>query len=218
MNMKLIFATTGLLYSASTLASGPVAIIEDIQGADSKLGFMDYVAKGEVINLGASGKLVLGYMNSCRRETITGGKVTVGDKASQVDKGQVLSEDVECDGGNAKLAGQVAVTSGALAFRGAAKPNVGVRKADLTIFGTAPVVRLANADQKITIERMDEKGKTHYYNVKGKHIDLADEKLNLPLGGTYRIEDSSGNSKVFKVDKYAEMGKISVVSRLIDLK
>jgi len=218
MKISAIFASIGLLISLNAHAGlAPVAIIEDIEATGSKLSFMDYVNEGEVIKLGGAGKLVIGYMNSCRRETITGGTVTVGALQSKVNQGQLLREDVECDGGNAKLSGQQAATSGALAFRGSPKSKVGIGKADITIYGTAPVVRVKRANTDITIERMDQQSKIYSYHIKGRHIDLADKKLSLPLGGVYRISVQGGNSKTFKVDKYAEMGKISIVSRLIDL-
>lgn len=218
MKTKTILALSGLLISISAHAGlPPVAIIEDIDTKGSKLSFMDYVNEGQVIKLGNAGKLVIGYMNSCRRETITGGTVTIGALQSKVNKGQLLREDVECDGGNAKLSGQQAATSGALAFRGTAKPNIGIRKSDLTIYGTAPVIRVKQANTDITIERVDQRSKIHSYHIKGRHIDLASERLSLPLGGIYRISVKGGNSKTFKVDKYAEAGKISIVSRLIDL-
>ena len=218
MKINPILASVGLLISISAHAGlAPVAIIEDIKATGSKLSFMDYVNEGQVIKLGSAGKLVIGYMNSCRRETITGGTVTIGALQSKVNKGQLLREDVECDGGNAKLSGQQAATSGALAFRGGTKKTVGIGKADLTIYGTAPVVRVKRANADITIERMDQHSKTYSYHIKGRHIDLADKKLSLPLDGVYRISVKGGNSKTFKVDKYAETGKISIVSRLIDL-
>jgi len=218
MKLNAIIAVTVLFTSMNTQASlPPAAIIENIEANDSSLSFMDYVTEGRVIKLGDAGKLTIGYLNSCIRETITGGTVVVGKKQSQITKGQLLREDVECDGGNAKLTGQQAATSGALAFRGTPKSNIGVRKVDLTIYGTAPVIRTKQENADITIERIDQQSKLYTYQLKGKHIDLADKKLSLSLGGTYRIEVKNGNSKTFRVDKYAEVGKISIVSRLIDL-
>ena len=218
MKFNTIIATACLLISVNGMAGlPPVAIIEDIQADDSQLSFMDYVSEGRTIQLGKNGKLVLGYLNSCRRETITGGTVTIGPLQSKVNKGQLLREDVECDGGNAKLSGQQAATSGALAFRGSAKPKIGLAKADLTIYGTAPVIRVKQSNANITIERMDKRSKRYSYHLEAKHIDLADKKVSLALGGLYRISLKDGSSKTFKVDKYAEMGKISIVSRLIDL-
>ena len=219
MRNRAILASFGLLISMNTHASlPPVAIIEDIQATQNTLSFMDYVNEGQVIKLGNSGKLVVGYLSSCLRETITGGTVTIGSRQSQVTDGQLLREDVECDGGNANLSGQQAATSGALAFRGpATRTKIGVRKVDLTIYGTAPVVRTRNANSDVVIERIDKQARPHVYHLKNKYIDLADEKLSLALGGTYRIKIKGGNSKTFKVDKYAEAGKIPIVSRLIDL-
>jgi len=218
MKISTIIGALSLLFSVNAMAGlPPVAIIEDIQTDKSKLSFMDYVTEGRVIQLGSNGKLIIGYLNSCRRETITGGTVTVGSSQSKVDKGQLLREDVECDGGNADLSGQQAATSGALAFRGSAKAKVGLAKADLTIYGTAPVIRVKQSNADITIERMDKRSKRYAYHLDTKHIDLADKKVSLALGGLYRISIKGGGSKTFKVDKYAEMGKISIVSRLIDL-
>ena len=218
MKIKNILASISLLISFSAHADlPPVAIIEDIEANGATLSFMDYVSEGQIIQLGKTGKLVIGYLNSCRRETITGGTVIIGSLQSKVNKGQLLREDVECNGGNATLSGQQAATSGALAFRGSGKAKVGISNADLTIFGTAPVIRTTRTNTDITIERMDQREKPYTYHIRGAHIDLADEKLSLSLGGTYRINITDGNSKTFKVNKYAEMGKISIVSRLIDL-
>ena len=51
---------------------------------------MDYVAPGKVIKLVPAGLVVLGYMKSCRRETIAGiGTVIVGAEDSMVHLGEV---------------------------------------------------------------------------------------------------------------------------------
>lgn len=218
MKFTTILASASLLISSHAIAGLlPVAIIEDIQTDASNISFMDYVNEGQVIQLGESGKLVIGYLNSCRRETITGGTVTIGLLQSRVNKGQLLREDVECDGGNAKLSGQQSVASGAFALRGAEQAKIGIGKSELTIYGRSPVIRLKQLNSNITIERMDKRGRQYTYQLKGKHIDLADHKLSLALGGTYRVSVENGISKTFKVDKYAEAGKISILSRLIDL-
>ena len=208
---------TGLLFPSLLIAAkSPVAIIENIENADSNLSFMDYVTEGQVIKLGANGKLVIGYLSSCRRETITGGTVSVGQQQSQVSKGQVLLEDVECDGGNAQLTGQQAATSAALAFRGT-KKQVGLGKADITVFGTSPVVLLKQANTDISIERIDQQSSPITLQVADRHIDLADRSIELEKGGLYKIKTSVGKAVTFKVDKYASQGKIAIVSRLIEL-
>ena len=55
------------------LAETPVAVVEDVKGKPSGVEFMDYVVPGKVIRLGPNDSIVLGYLASCWRETITGG-------------------------------------------------------------------------------------------------------------------------------------------------
>src|SRR3977135_3851877 len=90
--MKSIFiAFVGLVgFTALAAAQAPVAVVEDVQGPVTGAEFMDYVAPGKVIKLGPAGTIVLGYMQSCRRETITGvGTVIVGTEESMVHLGEV---------------------------------------------------------------------------------------------------------------------------------
>src|SRR3954467_9074713 len=72
--MRTIFAAlVGLVGSAGPAAAQtPVAVVEDVSGPVTGAEFMDYVAPGKVIKLGPAGTITIGYMKSCRRETITG--------------------------------------------------------------------------------------------------------------------------------------------------
>ena len=66
-------------------AEPPAALVEDIQGKVTGAEFMDYVVPGQVIKIGTSGSVVLSYLKSCRRETISGiGTVIVGADESKV--------------------------------------------------------------------------------------------------------------------------------------
>ena len=83
--MKILFAAMVSLaaFTGAASAQSPVAVVEEVQGKVTGAEFMDYVAPGTIIKLGADGKVVLGYMKSCRRETITGiGTVIVGTEES----------------------------------------------------------------------------------------------------------------------------------------
>jgi hypothetical protein len=66
----------------------PVALVEEVSGAPAGVEFMDYVETGKTIELGARGGIVLSYLNSCVRETISGGTVTVGTDQSDVQGGR----------------------------------------------------------------------------------------------------------------------------------
>src|SRR5215475_7856408 len=99
------------------LAETPVAIVEDVQGKVDGVEFMDYVAPGKVIKLGPKGSLVLGYLKSCWRETITGGVVLVGTEQSAVQLGEVQRVKVPCDANAAQLSERAANQSAATTFR-----------------------------------------------------------------------------------------------------
>ena len=85
--LDLLIAATACLVALTAIARAepPVAVVEDVQGKVTGAEFMDYVVPGQVIKLGPGGKIVIGYMKSCWRETISGiGTVIVGSEQSAV--------------------------------------------------------------------------------------------------------------------------------------
>jgi hypothetical protein len=85
-------------WAGPALASGPVAaLVEDVTGASAGVEFMYYVETGEIIRLNPQGSIVLNYLVSCVRETITGGVVTVGRDQSEVQSGKVERISTACD-------------------------------------------------------------------------------------------------------------------------
>ncbi|MDA1324097.1 MAG: hypothetical protein O3C34_05085 [Proteobacteria bacterium] len=113
-----VSALAGLMMVATAaIAGGPAAIVEEIEPARADIAAMQYVERGRIIDLGKTGSLVLGYLNSCLREHITGGIVTVGSSRSNVTGGRATTERVECDGGALILTAEQAAKSGVLVFR-----------------------------------------------------------------------------------------------------
>ncbi len=75
-----------------------VALIEAVIGNSAGTEFMGYVRVGRVIRLAPSQTIVLSYVTSCLRETITGGTVTVGTDWSEVHSGgEVVRLRGQCD-------------------------------------------------------------------------------------------------------------------------
>src|ERR1700752_658907 len=97
-----------MVASSSTSPPPLVALVEHLDGNPVGVEIMDYVEAGKVIRLGARDRIVLGYMTSCIRETITGGTVTIGRDKSEVQSGEVERILVECD---ARTAATVEQTS-----------------------------------------------------------------------------------------------------------
>ncbi len=141
MSVVAIALTFGL---SGASAGEPVAIVEALAAEGAGLRFMDYVEEGRIIDLGPGGTITLGYLASCRREHIRGGRIVVGRGQSSVENGEVRRERVNCDGGAIKLSASEADKSGVMVFR---KPP----RQRLTLYGASPVVLLSRAGGLITI-------------------------------------------------------------------
>jgi hypothetical protein len=197
-------------------AADPVAIVEDVSANAADLQPMDYVAAGRIIALAANQSLTLGYMKSCTREVIAGGRVTIGQERSVVDGGKVERSQVRCDGGRLRLTAEQASKSGGMVFRKPPSPNVPI---DVMIYGLSPVLELT-AGMKATIDRLDASSAQLVLMPSaeqlrgGKFLDLARENKILSAGGVYRL--TSGDKQlVFKVDPAASGGAAPVVGRLL---
>ncbi len=115
---SLIGAMVGVVcLVAPAMAETPSAIVEDVQGKVEGVEFMDYVTPGKVIKIPPKSTLVLSYLKSCMRETITGAVALVGTEQSTVQLGDVQRVKVPCDGKAAQLSEREANQSAATTFR-----------------------------------------------------------------------------------------------------
>jgi hypothetical protein len=106
------------LASAAVADPIEVALIENLTGVSPGVESMDYVRTGQVIRLAPHQTIVLSYMSSCLRETITGGTVRVGTDWSEVHAGEVQRTRGQCDvGGKLVLTGAQSQIGGRV-FRG----------------------------------------------------------------------------------------------------
>jgi hypothetical protein len=95
-------AIAGAMVLASSAAADPigVALLERVSSNSLSVDVMEYVRVGQIIRLDPHETIVLSYMSSCLRETITGGTVTVGKDWSEVQSGEG-----QCGGGKMILTG-----------------------------------------------------------------------------------------------------------------
>jgi len=203
-------------------AQSPAALVEELAGNVPGVAFMDYVAPGQVIRLGAHDRIVLGYLRSCWRETITGGTVTVGADQSEVAGGEVARAKVGCDGGKMMLSAELAGKSGAMVFRQAPKPQpVALLHPEFTLYGLSPVFEL-RPPGKLVLERLDQRGERHELAVtglelmRGAFFDCAKAGVALAPGGIYRAKFAD-REIVFKIDPDAKPGDVPLVGRLARL-
>ena len=63
---------------ASAQVNSPVAIVEEASD-DAPINVFDYLLNGDKFVLPNGATVVIGYMSSCRRETVKGGEVIIGE-------------------------------------------------------------------------------------------------------------------------------------------
>ena len=210
--LALALAASASLFLGAALAATPVAVVEDSTGK-APVSFMDNLEEGQSFSIPADATVTISYYASCLRETIAGGKVTIGKAESKVeDGGKVKRDKVDCDGGKMLLSSDQAAKSGVFAIRGAPPPQ-------FVVFSATPVIELSQPGE-LTIERVDRGGPEIKVEakdlLKGRYYDLAKAQKALEPGGTYRA--ASGElAVIFKVDASAKPGTGALVGRLIRL-
>jgi hypothetical protein len=216
---KAIVVVIGVMgFATSAAAQSPVAVVEEVQGNVTGAEFMDYVVPGKVIKLGQGASLVLGYMKSCRRETINGiGTVIVGQDESKVHLAEVDAGKAECDPAQAHATTRATSDVAATVVRSLAK-DASPASPQLTLYGASPLVE-AKGRGTLVFERLDQKGERQQFDLtgnqlKGRFYDLAGTSKPLTPGGTYAATFASRRI-VFRVDPRAKSGPTPIVGRLL---
>jgi hypothetical protein len=216
---KAIVVVVGVLgFAGSATAQAPVAVVEEVQGNVTGAEFMDYVVPGKVIKLGQDASIVVGYMKSCRRETISGtGTVIVGEDESKVHLAQVDATRTNCDPAQAHATTRATSDVAASVVRSLTK-GAAPAGPPLTLYGTSPLVE-AKGRGALVFERLDQKGERQQFDLtgnqlKGRFYDLAGTSKSLTPGATYAATFASRRI-VFRVDPQAKAGPTPIVGRLL---
>jgi len=200
----------GLLALASPAAAdSPVAVVEDVQGKVTGAEFMDYVTPKAVIKIGDGGSVILSYLKSCRRETISGaGTVIVGTEESAVHLAEVKAEKTNCDPNQANATTRETSGVAATVLR-SVDNTASLPQPQLTLYGASPLI----------IRRLDVPGERQEISLggtqlKGRFLDFASENVALVPGGLYTATFKSSQI-VFRVDAQAKPGATPIVGRLL---
>jgi hypothetical protein len=202
-----------LAAASSAAAEGLSAIVESISPPREDVRSFDVLAEGTVIELKPSEILVLGYMDSCAHEEISGGKITIGAKESMVEGGAVKRTVVPCNGSvdadSAAGANEAAVVAiRALGAEGSSNVRV--------VPSLQPVFVLAEGeapgDPSLVIERLDRQESPIRVSLFGRTLDLRQTGMKLTPGGIYsaicgerkvafKIADNAGTSQVVTLQR-----------------
>ena len=210
----------GIPMRLANAADRPAVLVESISIPVQGVEAMDYLTPGMVVNLGADGVLVVDYLASCVRETITGGSATIGATQSSVEKGKVSRRRVECDGGELQLTAAQSDQGGGAVYRsalGGHGPD-GLPEPDLTLRSRVPFIT-TKLSGTIRIERLDQPEAALEFAASGpgrNGIDLGKTQNQLAAGGLYRASLDK-RSLVFRNSPDAAGADAPLVARLVPL-
>lgn len=207
-------ALAGVVFCSLASAAAPVAIVEDSSLSDP--GAMDYLDQGRVLTLKPGDRIILGYLNSCIREEIQGGTVTIGATESNVSGSKVKRSVIPC-GGTAQLSQAQAGKSGAMVFRRApGKSGTGAASAEpsITVPSLSPVLRPSIASGTMKLQRLDRPGEPVTLPGSERVADLQALGIRLAAGGVYRVT-AGQKSAVFRIDPAANDTGGALLTRLV---
>jgi hypothetical protein len=202
---------TMLSFCAPASAQAPLALVEEVRG-NPGVEFMDYVRPGTTIKLGPRDTIVLGYLASCWRETISSGTVTVGTEQSDVQGGKFTRVKAPCNGGRIDLTAKQANQSAGTTLRA---PDDDQQ----VVYGLSPFFE-ATGRAALLVVSVD-KPTEHFTAVLTRkpgsqlsYYDFAGANIALRAGKTYRASIGA-RQIVFKVDANAKPGRLPIISRLV---
>ncbi len=209
----------GLLALASPAAAdSPVAVVEDVQGKVTGAEFMDYVTPKAVIKIGDGGSVILSYLKSCRRETISGaGTVIVGTDESAVHLADVKAEKTNCDPSQANVTTRETSGVAATVLRSvdaSKQPSAAAHALRRIAAGGSQGTRQADDPRASTYRARRQEITLGGTQLKGRFVDFASENVALTPGGLYSATFKSSKI-VFQVDAQAKPGATPIVGRLL---
>jgi hypothetical protein len=218
--LTLIPALLAASLAQAQAAPEPTAIVEEISVAIDGVRPMAYLADGTVIDLPDGARLVVDYLGSCVRETITGGRVTIGTEKSRVANGQVTLTRLDCGKVELALNADQREQSGVSVTRKAPGSDT-LPSASVVVEGLTPLFTVASG-RKLCVERLDAHEReiclpvpAHAAEVPGV-VDFAKASRQLAAGGLYRAKSDQG-CIVFQVDIKVKDGSVPLIERLVRL-
>ncbi|MBL8708615.1 MAG: hypothetical protein JNL25_05445 [Rhodospirillaceae bacterium] len=187
---------------AAQAAGKEVAIVEQGVAVTADIQEFDLLREGTSFTLAPGESIVLGYLKSCRRETISGGTVVVGAKQSDVTGGTLILDQVQCAETRLALTAAESQESATIAFRGGVKH----------IFVQAPIF-LARKSLRVTIDGL-ETGENWQLEPKDGRVDLAVAGIALQPGQAYRIKGDR-DTVIVEVDAAAGDGQAMALERVV---
>jgi hypothetical protein len=203
-------AATALCPAYAAAQPPAIAILEEIEGASGKHEAFDELRIGDRIELGAGGRAIIGYLDSCVRETVEGGTIAIGKGQSEIAGGKVARETIACEATQLVLTNESASKSATVVFRGPPWEKA----MQQVLPSLSPLVIAAGG--QLEIKRLDSEEPAVKLPLKDGRTDLAAQNVALTPGGFYQLT-AGDRQMVIKIDPAAQPGPIPAMSRLVRL-
>ena len=190
--------------TASAQSESAAALVEAVENApDAQVSFLDYVYPGQVIELGAAGKIVLSYFDSCLVETVIGGRLEVAREASVVSGGRLSQKKAPCQYDQAMV---TASTGEAGASVTRIDPFGNPIFAEWTVKSTRPTFKWVRAGEAtVAVVDLDADPDTAIWTgrANGSHLDYPAGAPTLEVGPPYQVRVTVGGETLsadFSID------------------
>ena len=210
-----------LILTAPAALGASVAIVEEVSADNLAVAEFEFLQSGQVIELPPQAQIVISYFRSCQRESIRGGRVTVGDGESQVDNGRIVRQQVDCEPAQLDQQQMAASKSAVAVFRKApgakTTSDAAVSRESRRIYGLSPVVLVSPGESWLEIrEQNAPRKKPLRVKLKQSVTDLFRQDIQLQAGKRYLFSIGPHSVEVV-VDPFAEAGPLPLVSRWIKI-
>ena len=195
----------------------PVAIVEDTNGPVPGVAALDLLRAGRTIVLPPNATMIISYLDSCRRENIRGGTVTIGSQQSTVADGEIVREQLACDPVALALSPEQANQSAAIVFR---KPDkiIGDPIAAQAAFMLDTRQPLLVAPGLSVAQVTDLRHPERKWSVRLEDgvAELGGARGLLDAGGVYEVA-ADGKKIIFRIGKDATDAPLKLLKRIIRL-
>lgn len=194
------------------LGTNAIAVVEEVSTANAGVTFMDFIYAGQTLDLGADGTLVVSYLDGCRSETITGGKIRFEPGGAVSTGGKVMpTVSGNCQASSAQIAAN-ATEAGAVAVRGTGTDLLEGEDEDRVIRSPSPAFRwLAGGAAEVKVFNIGRVPAELVWSGSGEagHVEYPASAPRLAANVPYRVEVRSGGALIgvgrFSIDPSLEL-------------
>lgn len=189
-----------------------VAWVESVAAPGLKFRPLDMLVPGTRIELRPGHTMVVGYFSSCLIETVASGRITIGERESIIEGGQVARRTVRCRAPSPSAPGWRQGTIGGAPVRGG---DPLVPPEPVIVQGHYPAFHVPKGASNLSIRRLTAREPLWSFALDPADtvVDFYTLKAELPLGDYVARADT--HEVAFKVEDSSEVQPGPYLSRLV---